>query len=91
MKLYWNEKKQQLYCVGIYSNSLNEGFMKLSTNKEEKLDDEVVSTFISKYDDIVGKYETSDYVFYADLDIISGDQDNKTHGVFFEFLKDYKR
>lgn len=97
MKFYWMdtiggvEENQPLYCVGVYCNDLNEGFMKLSTNKEEKLDDEVVLTFINKYDDITGKYETSDYVFYADLDIIYGDPDNKTHGIFFEFLKDYKR
>lgn len=87
MKFYWNcdthgrpEKNQPLYCVSLYSNDLHEGFMELSTNKEEKLDDEVVSTFISKYDDIVGKYETSDHIFYGDLD-------NK-NCVFFEFLKD---
>lgn len=85
------EENQPLYCVGLYCNDLNEGFMKLSTNKEEKLDDEVVLTFINKYDDITGKYETSANVFYGDLDIIYGDQDNKTHGIFFEFLKDYKR
>lgn len=92
MKLYWNEKKQQLYCVGLYSNNLNEGFMKLSTNKEEKLDDEVVSTFISKYDDIVGKYETSDHIFYGDLDVlITNGKLDDTQCIFFEFLKESKR
>jgi len=62
--------------------------MKLSINKEEKLDDEVVLTFINKYDDITGKYETSDHIFYADLDIIYENPDKKTRGIFFEFLKD---
>lgn len=98
MKFYWNctgherpEKKQPLYCIGLYHNDISEGLMVLSTNEEEKLDDEVVLTFLNKYDDITGKYETSDNIFYADLDIIYGDQDKKTHGIFFEFLKDHKR
>ena len=85
------EENQPLYCVGLYCNDLNEGFMELSRNEKEKLDDEVVLAFINKYDDITGKYETSDNIFYADLDIIYGDQDKKTHGIFFEFLKDHKR
>lgn len=80
MKFYWNEKKQQVYCVGIYRNDV-EIFMVLSSNEENKLDDEIVLTVINKYDDIVGKYETSDHVYYGDLE-------NKTDGVFFEFLKD---
>ena len=82
MKFHWNcnthgrpEKNQPLYCIGLY-----DGFMELSTSEEEKLDDEIVVTFISKYDDIVGKYETSNHIFYGELD--------KTIGVFFEFLKD---
>ena len=85
------EENQPLYCVGLYCNDLNEGFMELSRNEKEKLDDEVVLAFINKYDDITGKYETSDNIFYADLDIIYGDQDKKIHGIFFEFLKDHKR
>ena len=63
-------------------------------NEEEKLDDEVVLTFLRKYDDITGKYETSTHIFYGDLDVltyVNGELDDKTHGVFFEFLKDYKR
>ena len=94
MKFYWNEKNQPVYCIGLYCNDLNEGFMKLSNNEEEKLDDEVVLTFLRKYDDITGKYETSTHIFYGDLDVltyINGELDDKTHGVFFEFLKDYKR
>jgi len=87
MEFYWNEKNQPVYCVGLYCNDLNEGFMELSTNENDKLDDEVVLTFINKYDDITGKYETSDHTFYGDLDIIYGNHDNK-NGVFFEFLKD---
>ena len=94
MKFYWNEKNQPVYCVGLYCNDLNEGFMELSNNEEEKLDDEVVLTFLRKYDDITGKYETSTHIFYGDLDVltyVNGELDDKTHGVFFEFLKDYKR
>lgn len=85
------EENQPLYCVGLYCNDLNEGFMELSTNEKEKLDDEVVLSFLNKYDDITGKYETSDNIFYGDLDIIYGDKNKKTSGIFFEFLKDYKR
>ena len=94
MIFYWNEKTQPVYCVGLYCNDLNEGFMELSTNKEEKLDDEVILTFISKYDDVVGKYETSDNIFYGDLDVltyVNGELDDKTEGIFIEFLKDLKR
>ena len=85
MKFYWNydthgrpEKNQPLYCVGLYDE-----FMELSTNEEEKLDSEIVSTFINKYDDIVGKYETPDYIFYADLD-------HRSNRVFFEYNKKIK-
>lgn len=86
MKFYWKDtiggpkENQPVYCVGLYCND-SERFMVLSTNEEEKLDDEVVSTFINKYDDITGKYKTSTHIFYGDLD-------DKTNGIFFEFLKD---
>lgn len=101
MKFYWNctgherpEKKQPLYCIGLYHNDISEGLMVLSTNEEEKLDDEVVLTFLNKYDNVVGKYETSDHRFYGDLDIltyVNGELDDKTEGIFIEFLKDLKR
>ena len=82
MKFYWSydthgrpKKNQPLYCVGLYDR-----IMELSTSEKDKLDGEIVSTFISKYEDIVGKYETSNHIFYGELD--------KSTGVFFEFLKD---
>lgn len=81
MKFYWNcdthgrpEKNQPLYCC-----VLGNEFMELTTNEEKKLDDEKVSIYISKYDNIMGKYETSDYIFYGYLD--------KNNNTFVEFLK----
>lgn len=78
MKFYWNQdthgrpkKNQPLYCVGLY-----DGVMELSTSENEKLDDEIVSTFINKYNDIVGKYETPNHIFYGEFD--------KTNGIFHQ-------
>lgn len=82
MKFYWNcnthgrpEKNQPLYCAGLYGE-----FMELSMIEAEKLDDEVVLTFISLNDNIVGVYETPNHRFYGDLD--------KNTNTFVEFLKE---
>lgn len=83
MEFYWNKKNQPIYCVGLYCDDLFMGYMELSTNEEKKLDDELVETFINKYEVIVGKYETPDYIFYADLD-------HRSNRVFFEYNKKIK-